>query len=334
MRMRAVVFRRYGSPDVLQPAEVETPVPASREILIRTRAATVTSADWRVRSLTVPVGFGLLSRLAFGVFGPRQPILGSEIAGEVEAVGRDVTAFQVGDQVFAFRDARMGCHAEYVCMPEDGAVAHKPAALSHDEAAALSFGGTTALDFFRRGALRSGERVLVNGASGAVGTAAVQLARHAGAEVTGVCSTGNVDLVRSLGATHVIDYTREDFTRNGRSYDVIMDTAGTAPYARSKGSLREGGRLLMVLGGLPDMLLMPWVSMTSSRSIIAAPAAGRAEDLRLLARLAEAGAFRPVIDRRYPFEQIAEAHRYVETGRKRGNVVITLDPDAGVREDR
>jgi NADPH:quinone reductase-like Zn-dependent oxidoreductase len=206
-------------------------------------------------------------------------------------------------------------------------VALKPPNLTYAEAAALSFGGTTALDFFRRGRLRSGERVLVNGASGGVGTAAVQLARHFGADVTGVCSAANAELVRSLGATRVIDYTKEDFTRSGDTYDVIVDTAGTAPFSRSKGSLKEGGRLLLVLGGLPDMLRIPWVSMTSGKKIVAGPATVRAEDVRLLAELARAGAFRPVIDRRYPFERIVEAHRYVDTGRKKGNVVVTLGPD-------
>lgn len=332
--MRAIVYTRYGPPDVLQVEEVPTPAPGDGQLLIRTRATTVTSGDWRVRSLTMPAGFGLLGRLALGVSGPRQRILGTEASGEVEAVGKGVGSFRVGDRVFAFRGARMGCHAEYVCMPEDGAVALKPANLTYDEAAALSFGGTTALGFFRRGGLREGERVLVNGASGGVGTAAVQLARHFGATVTGVCSTANVELVRSLGAEHVIDYTQEDFTRNGATYDVIVDTAGTAPFSRSRGSLTERGRLLAVLGGLPDLLRVPWVSMTSRRKVVAGPVAGRPEDLRLLAELAEAGAYRPVIDRRFPFEQAAEAHRYVDTGRKKGNVVITLeeeDTDRGRR---
>jgi NADPH:quinone reductase-like Zn-dependent oxidoreductase len=210
-------------------------------------------------------------------------------------------------------------------MPEDGEVALKPANLTYDEAAAISFGGITALAFFRRGKLQSGEKVLVNGASGGVGTAAVQLAKHFGADVTGVCSTANVELVRSLGANHVIDYTKEDFTENGNTYDVIVDTVGTAPFSRSKNSLKERGRLLLVLGTLLDMLQIPWVSMTSSKKVIAGPAAGRAEDLRFLAELAEAGEFKPVIDRRYPFEQIAEAHSYVDTGRKKGNVIITLE---------
>jgi len=325
--MKAIVYERYGPPDVLELKELAKPTPKDNEVLIRTLATTVTSGDWRVRSLDMPVGFGLIARLVLGVSRPRQPILGSELAGKVESVGKDVNKFKVGDEVFAFTGVRLGCHAEYKCMPEDGAVVLKPANLTFDEAAAMSSGGTTALDFFRRGKLQRGEKVLVNGASGGVGTAAVQLAKHFGAVVTGVCSTANVELVRSLGATQVIDYTKEDFTRNGETYDVIVDTVGTAPFSRSKDSLREGGRLLLVLSGLPDMLQIPWVSMTSSKKIIAGPAAGRVEDLRFLSELAQAGEFRPVIDRRYPFEQIAEAHRYVDTGRKKGNVIITLGPD-------
>lgn len=322
--MKAIVYEKYGPPEVLQLKEVEKPTPRDNEVLIKIHATTVTSGDWRVRSLNVPVGFGFISRLAFGVSKPRQPILGTELAGEIESVGKDVSTFKAGDRVFALSGAGMGGHAEYKCMPEDGAIALKPPNLTYDEAAALSFGGTAALNFFRRGKLQSGEKVLINGASGGVGTAAVQLARYFGADVTGVCSTPNLELVRSLGATHVIDYTKEDFTQNGETYDVIVDTVGTAPFSRSKDSLREGGRLLLVLGGLPDMLEIPWVALTSSKKIIAGPAAERGEDLRFLAELAQAGKFMPVIDRRYPFEQIVEAHRYVDTGRKKGNVIVTL----------
>lgn len=323
--MKAIVYERYGPPDVLELKEVAKPTPKDNEVLIRTHATTVTSGDCRVRGLNVPAGFGLMVRLVYGILRPRQPILGTELAGEVESVGKDVRKFKVGDQVFAFTGAvSMGCYAEYKCMPEDGAVALKPATLTYDEAAALSFGGTTALHFLRRGKLQRGEKVLVNGASGGVGTAAVQLAKHFGADVTGVCSTANVELVRSLGADHVIDYTKDNFTENGETYDVIVDTAGTAPFSRSKRSLKERGRLLQVLGSLPDMLQAPWVSMTTSKKVIAGTGPERAEDLRFLAELAEAGKFTPVIDRRYPFEQIAEAHRYVETGRKKGNVVITM----------
>lgn len=323
--MKAVVYTTYGPPEVLRFTEVPKPTPKDNEVLIKILATTITAADWRVRSLDVPVGFGLISRLVLGISKPKQPILGTELAGEVESVGKDVRKFKAADQVFAFSGISMGCHAEYKCMPEDGPVVLKPANLSYDEAAALSFGGTTALDFFRRGKLQRGEKVLVNGASGAVGTAAVQLAKHFGADVTGVCSTANLEMVKSLGARHVIDYTKEDFTRNGETYDVIVDTAGTAPFSRSKGSLKERGRLLQILGSLPDLLRVPWVSLTSSKKVIAGPAAERAEDLRFLAGLAEAGEFKPVIDRRYSFEQIVEAHQYVDTGRKKGNVVITLE---------
>lgn len=321
--MKAIVYQRYGPPDVLQLKEIGKPTPRDNEVLIRTHATTVTAGDCRVRSLRMPAGFGLISRLVLGVSGPRQPILGSELAGKVESVGKDVNKFKVGDEVFAFTGARLGCHAEYKCMPQDGAVALKPANLSFDQAAAMSSGGTTALSFLRRAKIQSGEKVVVIGASGGVGTAAVQLAKHFGAEVTGVCSTANLELVRSLGADHVIDYTKQDFREDGETYDIIVDTAGTAPFSRIKASLRERGRLLRVLSGLPDILGVPWVSMTSGKKVIAGPASWQAEDLRFLAKLSEAGEFKPVIDRRYPFEQIVEAHRYVDTGHKKGNVIIT-----------
>jgi NADPH:quinone reductase-like Zn-dependent oxidoreductase len=323
--MKAVVCDRYGSPEVLQFREVRKPEPKDDEVLIRSRATTVSSADWRVRSLTVPAGFRIISRLMLGLSRPGRGILGTELAGVVERVGRKVSRFGAGDEVFAFPGSRMGCHAEYRCMPENGAVALKPPELSWAEAAALSFGGTTALDFFRRGKLKSGEKVLVNGASGAVGTALVRIAAYLGAEVTAVCGPASMSLLRSLGADHVVDYTREDFTASGLRYDVIVDTAGTAPLSRCRGSLAERGRLLLVLAGLPEMLAIPWVAMTDTRKVIAGPAAERPEDVRFLADLAATGHYRPVIDRCYPFERIVEAHRYVDTGRKKGNVAITMD---------
>jgi NADPH:quinone reductase-like Zn-dependent oxidoreductase len=322
--MKAILYQQYGPPDVLQMADIAKPIPKPNEILIKTYATTVTSGDWRVRSLTVPAGFGWITRLVFGVSRPRQPILGSELAGVVESVGEAVSRFKVGDAVFAFSDARMGCYAEYKCMPQDGAVACKPLGLSYGEAAALSFGGTTALDFLRRAKLQRGESVLINGASGAVGAAAVQLARHFGAHVTAVCGTANMAWVRALGASQVIDYTQEDFTQNGQTYHVIMDTVGTAPFSRCQASLRDGGRLLLVLAGLADMLHAPWASLTSGKKVIAGPVSVRAEDLPLLAELAATGAFKAVIDRRYRFEQMVEAHRYVDSGRKKGNVVVML----------
>lgn len=322
--MKVAAYERYGPPDVVRLMVVEKPTPKHGEVLIRVRATTVSSGDWRVRSLEVPAGFKLLSRLFLGYSKPRQPILGTELAGTIEAVGAGVKKLEVGDDVFAFSGVRMGCHAEYKCMPEDGRVVPKPKNLSYDEAAALSFGGTTALSYFRRAKLQRGETVLVNGASGAVGVALVQLAKHFGAEVTAVCSGANAELVRSLGATRVIDYTKEDFTRNGETYDVIVDTAGTAPFSRCRGSLKEGGRLLLILAGLGATLRAPWVSLWGDKRVIAGPAAEDADDLRLLAELSSAEKFRPIIDRRYPFDQIVEAHRYVDTGRKRGSVVVTL----------
>jgi NADPH:quinone reductase-like Zn-dependent oxidoreductase len=322
--MKAVVYEKYGPPEVLQLKDVEKPTPKDNEVLIKISATTVTSGDWRVRSLIAPLGFGLLTRLVFGISKPKQPILGMELAGVVESVGQAVSKFKVGDAVFAFSGAAMGCYAQYKCMPQDGAVALKPPNLSFDEAAALSFGGSTALSFFRRGKLQRGQSVLINGASGGVGTAAVQLAKHFGAQVTGVCSAANAGLVRALGASHVIDYTKEDFAQNGVTYDVIVDTVGTAPFSRCQSSLKPGGRLLMVLGDLPQMLQIPWVSLTSNKKIIAGPASANAEDLHFLAGLAVTGEFKPVIDRSFPFQQIVQAHRYVDTGRKKGNVIVTM----------
>jgi NADPH:quinone reductase-like Zn-dependent oxidoreductase len=328
--VKAYTYDRFGPPEVLELREVPKPVPGDHEVLVRIRATTVTTGDWRVRSLEVPRGFRLLSRLALGISRPRQPVLGTELSGDIEAVGKAVTRFQVGDPVFGFTGARMGCHAEYRCLPEEGhgrkdeAVARKPANLTHEEAAALSFGGTTALSFLRKAKLQRGERVLVVGASGCVGTAAVQLARHLGARVTGVCSGANLELVRSIGAERVIDYTQEDFTRNGERYDVIVDTAGTSPFSRCQASLAERGRLLLVLASLPEMLRAPWVSLASTKRVIGGVVSWGVADLRLLAGLAEAGEFRPVIDRRYRFEEMVEAHRHVDAGHKRGNVVVTV----------
>jgi NADPH:quinone reductase-like Zn-dependent oxidoreductase len=323
-RMKAIVYEQYGVPGVLQIKEIEKPTPKHNEVLIQIQATTVTSGDCRVRSLNVPAGFGLMMRLIFGFSKPKQPVLGTELAGVVVEVGREVSKFKVGDHVFGFSDMKMGCYAEYKCMAEDAALVLKPANVSVDEAAAISFGGTTALDFLRRAKLQRGEKILINGASGGVGTAAMQLAKHFGAEVTAVCSSANVELVIAMGANHVIDYTKQDFTKNGKRYDVIVDAVGTAPFSRSKVSLNEGGRLLMVIADLADMLSASLVSMFGNKKNIAGPVSVRAEDLQFLAALAAVREFKPLIDRRYPFEQIADAHRYVDTGRKRGNVVINV----------
>ena len=319
--MRAILYERYGPPEVLELRDIPKPTPRDREVLIKVHATTVTAADWRLRSLSAPRGFGLLMRLAMGPSRPRRPILGAELSGEIESIGAAVSKFEVGDQVFA---GVLASYVEYKCVREDGALALKPANLSYEEAAALSFGGLTALAIVRKARLQRGESVLINGASGAVGTAAVQLLKHHGARVTGVCSTANLELVKSIGAEQVIDYTREDFTRSGETYDVVVDNVGNAPFSRVKGSLKKGGRLLLVVGTLSDMLLAPVVSLGSGKRVVVVPARAKAEDLRLLASLAESGSFKPVIDRLYPFERIVEAHRYVDTGRKRGNVVVTL----------
>jgi NADPH:quinone reductase-like Zn-dependent oxidoreductase len=264
-----------------------------------------------------------MAGLILGFSKPKFPILGTQLSGEIEAIGAGVTRFKVGDAVFAYSALTMGCHVEYRCLPEDGAVVLKPPGLSHEEAASLSFGGTTALGFYRKAGLKAGDRVLVNGASGDVGTAAVQLGRHFGAVVTGVCSTANLALVKSLGAEAVIDYTREDFTRTGQTWDLIVDNAGTAPWSRSRGVLADGGRLLLVLGSVPDMLRTPWVAMTSRKRIVPS-GPWNVDDMKLLASLAASGSYRPVIDRTYPLDRIVEAHRYVDAGHKKGNVVIVV----------
>jgi NADPH:quinone reductase-like Zn-dependent oxidoreductase len=325
--MKAVIYEEYGAADVLHVTDLPKPTPKDNEVLIRVHATTVTSGDWRARSLAMPRGFGLLGRLVFGVRGPRQPILGTELAGCIETVGKAVTKFKPGDEVFAFCGRKMGCYVEYKCMPEDGPLAIKPKNLSFAQAAALSFGGNTALDFFRRGQVKKGDAVLVNGASGAVGTACVQVAKHLGAEVTAVCSTTNLQLMKSIGADKVIDYTKEDFTRNGTTYDIIVDTVGTAPFSRSRVALKDDGRLLLVLGTLADLIRAPWVALTSTKRVVAGPARERVEEVRFLARLAEAGAYRPVIDSVYALDDIVEAHRHVDAGHKRGNVVVAIaDP--------
>ncbi len=322
--MKAAVYERYGPPEVVSIREVPTPTPGPGEVLIKVLATTVSTGDWRARSLEMPPGFGPFGRLAFGITRPRQPILGTELSGVIEAIGDGVNTFGVGDEVFAFADVKMGSHAEFKCIAANGLLARKPKNLSFQQAAALSFGGMTMLNFFRRGALARGERVLVNGASGTVGSAAVQLARHLGAEVTAVCSSANVELVRAIGAHHVIDYTAADFTANGKTYDVIVDTVGNAAYSRVKRSLAKGGRLLVVLGGFGDLLLAPLAGKTRGHRVIAGPALARAEDFHRLAAIAAEGAFTPVIDHAYPFERIVDAHHRVETGRKRGSVVVTM----------
>lgn len=283
-------------------------------------ATTVNSGDARLRALRVPRGMSLPVRLNVGVTKPRQPVLGFEVAGRVEAVGEAVTSFQPGDRVVASRGFDLGCHAELVTVDEQGAIAKIPETVSNQDAVSLCFGGATSLNFFRLGKLASGETVLINGASGAVGAMAVQLAKHTGAEVTAVCSGANAELVRGLGADHVIDYTAEDFTRNGLRYDVIMDTHGNAPFARVKGSLESGGRLLMVIGNLWQML-----AAIRQKAVVSGTASFTADHYRTLMSLAERGELKPVIDSVLPFAQIVEAHRRVDSGHKVGSVVLRFD---------
>jgi NADPH:quinone reductase-like Zn-dependent oxidoreductase len=324
--MKAIVYTEYGPPDVLQLKEVEKPIPKENEVLIKVYAATVTTGDVNMRGFTfVPKGFGPLPRLAFGIRKPKKNILGTEVAGEIEAVGKDVKLFKEGDQVFGIDSSVLGAYAEYVCRPEDGPLVMKPVTMSYEEGAAISGGAPTALYFLRDKAnIQSGQKILINGASGGVGTCAVQLAKHYGAEVTGVCSTTNLELVKSLGADKVIDYTKEDFTQNGETYDIIYDTVGKSSFSNCKSSLKQNGIYLDGPGGPGGFVRMGWTSIVGSKKVFAGTPPERKEELDFLKELSEAGKIKLVIDRRYPLEQTAEAHRYVDKGHKKGNVVITV----------
>jgi NADPH:quinone reductase-like Zn-dependent oxidoreductase len=320
--MKAIVCTKYGQPDVLQLKEVKNPTPKDNEVLVKVFATTVTTYDCWARSSTAPPGFWLPSRIASGFRKPKQPILGTELAGKIEAVGVDTTRLNVGDQVFGF-SASLGAHAEYMCLPEEG-VAIKPTNMTYEEAAAVVQGGLTALYFLRKGNIQSGQKVLIFGASGGIGTYAVQLAKYFGAEVTGVCSTPKLDMVKSLGADKVIDYTKEDFTKNTQTYDIIFDTVGKTSVSRSIGSLKENGFYIFATFGLLMLLQVLWLLRKSNKEAIIGVIEESPEDLIFLKELIEAGKIRSVIDRHYPLEQVAEANRYVETGHKKGNVVITV----------
>jgi NADPH:quinone reductase-like Zn-dependent oxidoreductase len=322
--MKAAICERYGPPEVVTIREVDRPEPGEGEILVRSGATTVNSGDARLRALRVPRGLTLPVRLRMGWSRPRQPIFGFEVAGRVEAVGAGVTAFRPGDRVVASPWFGARCHAEYVTVPADGPVAPIPDGLSDEDAVSVIFGGTTALGFFRKAEVASGKTVLINGASGAVGTMAVQLAKRAGAEVTAVCSAANAELVAGLGADRIVDYATEDFTADGRRYDVIMDNHGNAPYSRIKGSLAPGGRFLMVIGDLPQMIAGAWQKATIGGS--EDDPAARAEALRTLTSGAAEGTLTPVIDSVLPFEDIVEAHRRVDGGHKIGSMVLTFGP--------
>lgn len=326
--MQAIVWTRYGPPDVLQLQEVEKPTPQDNEILIKIHAATVTAGDCEARSLQFPFWLALPMRLYMGVLRPsRVVILGQELAGEVEAVGRSVEFFRPGDAIFGTTGFRFGAYAEYVCLPAEsdaGVLAHKPANMTYEEAAAVPTGGLEALHFLRSANLQRGQRLLINGAGGSIGTAGIQLARYYGAEITAVDSAEKLEMLRSIGADHVIDYTQEDFAKSGRTYDVIFDVIGRRSFARSMRALKADGIYLLANPGLSAMLRGAWMASASRKKVFLRPATRERKDLLFLKELIEAGKLKTIIDRRYPLEQTAEAHRYVETGRKQGNVIITI----------
>ena len=302
--MRAAICERYGGPEVLRVVDLPTPVPRAGQVRVRVRASAVTSSDCFLRGLRLPLAYRIAARATMGLRRPRVGVLGLLAAGDVDAVGADVRNFRPGDRVYAFTGTRFRCHAEYVCVPADGVLALMPGDASYVDAAAVPYGGLMGSHFLRRAAVRPGERVLVNGASGAVGTSAVQLASHLGAVVTGVCGPTNADLVKSLGAVDVIDYTTSELGSRGAVFDLVLDAVGKTSRAKAAAATAPGGRFVSVNNGTPKF---------------------SGNELARLTGLCEAGALRPVVDRVYPLEEIAEAHRYVETGHKRGNVIVTID---------
>jgi NADPH:quinone reductase-like Zn-dependent oxidoreductase len=330
--MKAIVYTEYGSPDVLHLAEVAEPAPKDNEVLIRVHATPVNFGDLiarNIRSITprkfnMPLIFWLATRLAFGFNKPKSPILGNEFAGVVEAVGAQATRFRPGDAVFGYRGQKMGAYAEYVCMPESGMLALKPTQMTFEEAATVPYGALTALALLRKVNLQPGQKMLINGASGSIGAAAVQLAKYYGAEVTGVCGTPRLDFVRALGADKVIDYTNEDFTRSGETYDVICDILGKTSFGRGRKALKPNGLYLFVSFKMKQLLQMLWTKIAGGQKVICALSSEKPDDLTFIKGLIEAGHYKAIVDRRYPMTQAAEAHRYVEQGHKKGNVVIAV----------
>lgn len=324
--MKAIVHTKYGPPDELQLKEVQKPVPGDNEVLMKIHASTVTTTDCNARNFTfVPKSFMFFARLVFGFKKPKINILGIDLAGEIEAVGKDVKLFKVGDQVFGSPGTKFGGHAENVCVSEDGALAIKPANMSWEDAAAISLAGNTALFFIRDLAkIQAGQKILIHGASGAIGTYAVQLAKYYGAEVTGVCSTTNADMVKSLGADKVIDYTKEDFTKTNERYDFVFDVVGKTTFSQCKGILKEKGIYLENNLELKDIIRMMWTSFIGGKKIKGGVSSETAKNLNFFIELIESGKLKPVIDRSFPLEKTAEAFLYVEQGHKKGNVVITI----------
>jgi NADPH:quinone reductase-like Zn-dependent oxidoreductase len=323
--MKAIVYTEYGPPDVLQLKEVEKPTPKENEVLIKVHAATVNATDPTFRK-----GKPFIARFFTGLTRPKNPIPGNEFAGEIEAVGSDVKRFKEGDQVFGQTDLGAGTHAEYICLPEEGALAIKPANMSFDEAVTVPDGALGALVFLRKGNIQSAHKVLINGASGSVGTFAVQLSKYFGAEVTGVCSTTNIEMVKSLGADNVVDYTQEDFTKTGQTYDIIFDVVNKSSFSRCKGSLTQSGVYIFTGVALSNLLQALWTAKIGSKKALMTapgmrPGNEKAEDLVFLKELVEAGKLKSVIDRRYALGEIAEAHRYVEKGHKKGNVILAFE---------
>ena len=319
--MKAIAWTKYGAPEVLKLKEFEKPSPKNKEVLIKIHASSVTVGDCRLRAFKMPMGFWLPTRLVFGLIKPRNPILGMDISGEIESVGKDVKLFKEGDKVYGTTGMRLGANAEYTCLPENSALVKKPNNMSYEQAVATVFGGLTAIHFLRDKAnIQRGQKVLINGASGAVGTASIQLAKYFGTEVTGICSTSNIELVTSLGAKKVIDYTKEDFTKNKESYDVILDTVGNLSLPQCEKSLKKQGKLILINTGLLTNLLS-----VIKKNLICGVAGESKEGLNFLKERVEAGDFKAVVDRTYPLEQTAEAHRYVDTGHKKGNVVISVE---------
>ena len=322
--MTAAVYRRFGPPEVVRLEQRPVPVPQPGEVLVRVHASTVSVADHRARTRDVPRGLDLIAAAGIGLFRPKHHVLGMDAAGVVEAVGAGVTGFTAGDRVIAMMGAGFGGHAEYVCVPADGAITRAPADLTHEEAVTLVFGGITAQGFLSQVSIGPGPTVLVNGASGAVGTAVIQLARRLGAQVTAVTSGPNAELVTSLGADRVIDYTRQDFTANGARYDVIVDGVGNAAFEKVEASINPGGALLLVICDLRGMLRSRGQTRRSGKLVTWDVGRPGAAELAQLVGLAESGRYRPVIDRAYDLGDVVEAHRYVDTGRKRGNVVLRI----------